>query len=257
MGFDREALIENANAYDVAQAIGMNVVKRGTKYFIPCPGHETRLGKPDRKTTNAVLTPKGYRCYACDVNVGLIDMVMEFLGCDAKTAMENIAQTCGGAALYQTGVSHEDIKKAGISRSDIELIGLAGNCSGASSKRLLNASDSEPIFEEGTFHCKTDDGYYMYEKIEGWNLNRLYRENEWKFNNLIAYKARESMFRYQKAMKVFCDRDAEKAKVVYDIFEEDGCLESSVFIGLKNAFQQKYWRCKEIYEEYSSKLKKK
>ena len=62
----KKLLLEEADAREVAEYIGMDVQKRGANYFVLCPGHSNRLGKEDSTIGNCVLYKNGYKCFACN-----------------------------------------------------------------------------------------------------------------------------------------------------------------------------------------------
>ena len=97
---DWKAIAEDADAREVARAIGMKMYPKGRNTFILCPGHESHLGKPDTNPTNAVITKEGYYCFCCGCFVRTPDMICEYLGCDIKEAFKIIEDTLGGSELY-------------------------------------------------------------------------------------------------------------------------------------------------------------
>lgn len=94
------AMADDADAREVARAIGMKMYPKGRNTFILCPGHEIRLGKPDTNPTNAVISKDGYYCFGCGCFIRTPEMVSEFLGCDTGEALRIIADTLGGEDLY-------------------------------------------------------------------------------------------------------------------------------------------------------------
>mgnify|MGYP004589221785 CR=1 FL=1 len=100
MNSNWKEMAEEADAVEIAKAIGMKIYPKGRNNFILCPGHEKRLGKPDVNPTNAVITREGYYCFSCGCFVKTPDMIMEFLGCGIKDAFKIIADLLGGEELY-------------------------------------------------------------------------------------------------------------------------------------------------------------
>ena len=76
------------------------------------------------------------------------------------------------------------------------------------------------------------------------------KSDEKEFKRLIAKHAEAAGKKYCKAIKDFGSRSAPKASVVFDLFEEGGGVDDSVFYGIVNALKKKAWRCREIYETY-------
>ena len=248
MRIDKNALLQDVNCIDVAQYIGIEVVKRGANYFILCPGHTQRLGKPDTSIGNCVIYPDGYVCYACDPNqkFDVFTMVMEHMGCSFGKALEIIAEMYGGAKAYQVS-GKEKQEKLPLSAEDLKLIGLK-----ASGKVLMPKNGSYQHFEpdEGTYIEKTNTEYLVVDVPSSYSLLNLKRDNEEAFNFLIANKAKEAGIKYQNALKNFGARTAPGASTIFDLFNEDGGVDDSVFFGIQNALKKKIWRCKEIYDAF-------
>lgn len=136
MFYDVEQIMNNANSYDVAIAIGMEVIPRCGKNYIHCPGHMDRLGKMDNTPNNAILTEKGYYCFACGCSVNLIQMVEEYyknyLGqtLNFSEILGIIADTCGGREMYSLSQKKYNISKKEkienfiLSKDELQLIGI-------------------------------------------------------------------------------------------------------------------------------------
>ena len=250
MRIDKDSLLQEANCIDVAKYIGIDVVKRGANYFILCPGHMSRLGKKDTKIGNCVLYPDGYICYACDPNKkhNCIDMTMEHLNCSFVDALQTIADIYGGASFYQSKDKAQE--KLPLTPEDLKLIGLK-----ASGKLFMPINGSFSHFEpsDGTYLEKNDNCYLAVQAPSSYSLLNLKKDNEDAFCYLIASKAKEAGLKYQNALKAFGKRTSEKASSVFDIFEENGYVDDSVFFGIQNALKKKIWRCKEIYDAFNKK----
>lgn len=251
MRIDKNALLQDANCIQVARCIGIDVVQRGANYFMLCPGHKKRLGKPDTSLGNCVLYEDGYICYACDPNkkVDVFDMVMEHLNCSFTEALKIVADIYGGASSYQS-TGNEKQEKLPLTPEDLKLIGLK-----ASGKVFSPINGSYQHFEpdEGTYIEKTSNEYLVVSVPSSYSLLNLKRDNETAFNDLIARKALEAGKKYQKALAQYGTRTAPQADIIFDLFNEDGGVDDSVFFGIQNALKKKIWRCKEIYDAFAQK----
>lgn len=249
MRIDKDALLAEANCIDVAKYIGMNVVHKGANDFILCPGHEQRLGKKDNKLGNCVLYPEGYICYACDPHHihNCIDMVMEYLNCSFMDALKTIAEIYGGLKTYETNAPRE---KLPLSPEDLKLIGLK-----TSGKLFMPENGSFSHFEpeEGYYLEKVGKEYLSVKTPSSFSLLNLKKENEKEFAFLISSKAREAGRKYRNAYNRFGKRTSPDASKVFDLFEENGAVDDSTFIGIQNALKKKMFRCKEIYDMYAEK----
>lgn len=248
---DKQQLINEADPLTVAEYIGMNVVRKGSHNFISCPGHKARLGKEDRNISNAVLTDKGYHCFACHETVGLIDMVMEFLNCDFKTAIYLIAEACGGEDRFVSDNKKSKMRRITLSREDLELLGLASP--DFSERHIVNASDTEPITEPHQYSVMTNGEYIVYSKNSGWSLTKLAQKDCWAYKNLIARKAREAMEKYSVFLSEYCSRNSEKSHVIYELFNVDGYIDDDTFDTLEAIAKKRYERAREIYQKYEEK----
>ena len=98
--YDKDRILEDSNALLVAQALHMQVVKKGKNHFIPCPGHLARKGHIDHNIGNAYLTQRGYYCSSCGEFVNNIKMVMEVENFSYSEALEFVADVNGGKEFY-------------------------------------------------------------------------------------------------------------------------------------------------------------
>lgn len=92
---DIRRLIEDCDAETVAESIGLDITTKGKYKYILCPGHQARLGKSDSHVGNAVLSERGYYCFACGCFVNTHDMVMEYMNCSSVEAYEVMAMAMG------------------------------------------------------------------------------------------------------------------------------------------------------------------
>ena len=250
---DRELLLEEADARTVAEYLGMEVVRKGAHDFICCPGHEKRLGRPDTNISNCILTDKGYRCFACNKSVNIIDMTMEFTGCSYPEALNMIADACGGSALYKTDgkISKDITPKIMLSAYDLSILGLKPE---KTEYPILNASDVPFEAEEDDEACKMVNGEYLLCKRQHHSLNQMYKDNRLGYNYLVLSKANEAMKKYERALADFCSKDAAKADLIFELFNQDGYLDPSIMFELKNIFQKRYTRAKEIYDSMKAEI---
>ena len=94
--YDKERLLDEATAEEVAAYLGLEMVRRGSRIFIRCPSP----GHNDRNIGNCCLTHKGYKCFACGTSGGLIDLVMQSQNCDFTEALGLIGDALGGRQQY-------------------------------------------------------------------------------------------------------------------------------------------------------------
>ena len=92
--FDLEKLQEDADCFVVAEELGINVTKKGTRYLILCPNH------PDRRIGSCFLNHRGYKCFSCNHTGNVFDFVMKTKDISFGEAVETVAEICGGKKLY-------------------------------------------------------------------------------------------------------------------------------------------------------------
>lgn len=252
--YDAERIKKDADAIAVAKYIGMEVIQKGSRFYVRCPGHEKRLGKPDKQIGNCVLTDKGYFCFACREKVSTVDMVMEFTGCSYPEALETIADTCGGIDLYRMDGSSRQQKPTTLKPDDLEVIGLNPSSGEMIAMTVINATYAPHDACEGAYAVRMDDLYLVCRRQARLSIQRLQQDDEALYNRIIAEKAGEAVRRYEKALSEFGSRDAAKADIVYELFSEDGCLDSNVFRQLQQVLKARCRRAKEIRDEYSKRL---
>lgn len=254
--YDRERIIDDADSYSVARHIGMNIVTKGKYNFILCPGHNNNLGKSDQKFGSCVLTPKGYKCFACEKTVGLIDMTMEYTGCSYPDALATIGDANGGRENYIISKGTcEKPETLPLSNDDLALIGLATKSEEKSTCNIVLVSDVKPTLRKGQTLEKVlwfnDDNepcvYYQVQEYQpNQSLLSLYRENREFYNSLVLNKAKDAMEHYFRLSLSFNDH----FEITPLIEDDNDCTIIAIHSSLKNDYDNKYNRAREIYNTY-------
>lgn len=248
---DRAALLNEADAYTVAQYLGMEIIDKGHYKFIHCPGHEKRMGTPDNVATNAVLTAKGYHCFTCKKTVGLIDMVMEYTGKPYQEALKIIADASGGTSLFIDNNNSAMPAKLPLSYDELEIIGLLPATTNA-----VYVNKIKKGYQGSSVNIPSkniDDDRLFYHLKAKLTLVDLYKENEALYNELICRKAEEAVHKYEKALKDFSSRSSKRAGEAYNLLNINGVLSEEDVFGLSNAFRRRLDAARKIYEEYKLK----
>ena len=166
------AIKEAADAVLVAQAIGMDIEDtrfEKSKISVLCPGHD------DRNYGSCYLDERGCRCYVCNRNFDVFDMVRLHCDLDFRAAAGLVADLCGGRErfLIEDNGEIEDeflVTQRIISRPDMDLIGLH-------SKPVYSCCEVVPDYyrperEPDTQHVwypgnlnKDEDDYIVIEKV--------------------------------------------------------------------------------------------
>lgn len=225
---NREELIQSTDAETVADYISMNVVKKGRYSYILCPGHLTRLGKPDLNIGNAYLKNGGYYCHACGVFVNTHDMVMEVTDCSYDEAYDIMAQ----AMNYELadGNQDENIPKLRLTKEEAGIIGLYPRFNEIAVQKS-NANNTLTI----------RDGLFS-----------LYQSNPKMYFQIIVGKAQAQLKRYQHCRKHYAASDSDMAHMVYDLLGEN--FDHSIYPKLQRELDNRIATCKKIITIFSASL---
>lgn len=222
--YNIDLLLENADTLTVALHIGIEVVTKGRYNYITCPGHLDYMGKYDNKISNAILTEKGYHCFACSRSVGLIDMVREYyknylsIELDFVSALEIIAETCGGKEMYLIS-KNDSINSPIIQRNvfilnkqELEFIGLStsgNNIIITNSKKEYNM-DKQKKYRK---HFKFDDNKndFNVEYLEYYNepesIYTFYNEDKINCLELMLRKVMEKQMKIRDTLDIIDNFD--------------------------------------------------
>jgi len=233
---DIKRLIRDADSKAIVTHLGVETVEKGSKVYIPCPGHEARLGKPDMNIGNAVLKKGGYKCYACgDIFVKNHDMVMEITGCSSEEAYITMAEAMGGIEFYDNDSSAQDNKgpKYRLSVHEAEVIGLY------------------PKFTVAVMQRETRNG--LATAYDG--LNILYQKNPCMYYTLIVDKAKEMLEQYSRSKLKHCAIDAPQAHYLFELLGDD--FDNSIYHKLEREIEERINTCQKIINIFSTAIHEK
>ena len=250
--YDGEKIIEDADAYTVAEFLNMETLRRGKNIQIKCPGHLKRLGKIDTNFGSCMLTEKGYRCFACGVTISMVQMVCEYANVDTNEAFGIIGDALGGREQYikngkATDGHYETVRI--LPAADLEILNISPSVSFDS---IFFMDKSKEYIKTCDFSVKPDQynleaDYYLATKNCTISLKSLLNDCPKLYYTLIKNKACEGMERYQKAIDEICNRQHEASKLLMPLC--DGKLDDEVIYDIKTKFTSMYERCQEIYDE--------
>lgn len=225
---NRETLIELTDIETVADYISLDVVKKRSRLYIRCPGHLSRLGKPDLNIGNAYLKNGGYVCHACGVFVNTHDMVMEVMDCSYDEAYEIMAQAMG-YDLSDTS-QNENIPKLRLTKAEANIIGL------------------HPRFNEiAVYKSNTQSTIIIRD-----GLFPLYQLNPKMYFKIIVEKAEAAMKRYQFCKKHYSAPDSDMAYMVYRLLGET--FDNSIYPKILRELDSRIETCKKIVAIFSTNL---
>lgn len=221
MGIDIQRLKDAADSYTVAQFIGMEIIDKGKYKYIRCPGHLNRLGKEDKKISNAILTDYGYHCFACSCGVSVFNMVQEFLDCDFGTALRTVAEAMGGADIYS------------VERSPFDK---------HNKNELTLPLTVEEIHKLGFCLTVRIDSSIPYPAK---NLNSFYNKHRDLCKNMLLGRCISKIKEYEEKIKKL-DRSNPEFKATYDLLDFGEGVPDTDLIKIKNNIIKTISEYKEI-----------
>jgi len=257
--YDIKRIQEEATGYNVAEYLGMDIIRRGAYSFILCPGHIDRLGRKDTIMKNCILTNQGYRCFACGVSVNVFTMVMEYykneLGKEINfpEAVGIVGDSLGGRQHFLLNSSDEYhfSEASGLSSKDYEILGLKPTYSFHGVYNTGKIVNNEELERETLQYQESEEtGNFLFYRTEKFSMQHLSQECPELYHIIIEAHAKKAMEKYKGLLKKYCDRNSRYIKRL-EKFSKNGLIEEEIISGLKKSFTEKYNRAAEIYNEVS------
>lgn len=236
---DVRRLLEEADAVTVAKFIQMEI-ENHKYHYIRCPGHESRLGKPDRNIGNAYLKRNGYICYACGVFVPTHDMVVEFLNCSKEEAYKIMADAMAEALDGTSGeqryclsqkVSNQK-PQIRLTQNEAKVIGLYEKFTVIVTQKTVKGN-SIPICE---------------------GLSLLYQDNPFRYYQMIVSKAQSMKQKYEDCLLQYARADAEKAYILFEMLQND--FDNSIYMQLERELRSRIDTCQKIINIFLKAIEK-
>lgn len=174
---------------------------RRRRISVLCPGHD------DRHFGSCYITAGGCRCFVCDKEYDVFDMVRLHQNVSFRKALETVAEYCGGMEHFLSSVSESYPDSRLINRTDMDLIGIVN-------APVYGLCEILPEYmhmskEPGTKHIwipgdpeNEETGYIAVEKCILKNpLQELFFHNPGEYKRLIRDKAQEALLEYQHERK--------------------------------------------------------
>ena len=250
MNYDKKDVLAVADAFVVANNLGIETKKRGRNIFIHCPAHLQKLGRVDNTADNCVITKHGYHCFACGHHGDVIDLVEKHLNCSFLEALDTVANIYGGPSAFK---NKTHIRRNTLSSSDLSLIGLnpTHNPDTSDAGRLLYntaISQQEEADRIGCTHKHKE--YVMYKKVGKPSLQELYDTDKIAYYSLIERNAKEAAFKYKQAAVDYGSHYGAKAGEILELFQMSPNDANNVFKGICEELERKRKRALEIHREY-------
>jgi hypothetical protein len=260
--YDKERLLDEANARMVAEYLGMDMQYRGSIINIKCPGHKRRLGRESGSYSACMLTEKGYHCFACNKQVSLINMVIEYEDLDEKfpnpadafqEALGIIGDALGGRNLYTLDGDAElaEERSRALSADDLKIIGLEQAAAIDMIETVSN--DKKSITSDGLIPkipntgMSFDAATYLGVSHKTFSVRVLKNEDPVAYNHLIKKAAKAAMEKYKNMIDA-CEHTSPKSKI-FNIIKSQDKTNDEILYDFKHIYMDLYNRSKEIYME--------
>lgn len=231
--YNLEAIRSAADALLVAESIGMDIDRSGRKRpSVLCPGHD------DKHHGSCYITARGCRCFVCNKDYDVFEMVMLHCGVRFYEAAGVIADLCGGRERFLMAADAGKPDARLLNRRDMDLIGIYNTSVYA--VREIVPDYAEPPLQKGFRHewypgdpDKNEENYVVIEECVCKNpLWTLLDEDPDEYNRLIRDKAGETLLAcrvyqkeaYQHSRSLARDlaKDIRRIEEIY--IEHDGSL---------------------------------
>lgn len=209
--FQDEKLKEDADAVEIAQALNMNMVRRGRNIFIECMDHMKNTGKKDLKLNKCIVTRRGTYCFSCGAYHDVIYMVRNYLDCSPYEARRVIAGLLGNVEYYLEDGEHDPAKIMPYNKTQLEALGLLQTVRVYLPK--CYCEDEKEAGEQKLVPFPNEK--YEYPMLDGeptgrpmvtgcsrmaCTLNDLFCNSPEEFNFLIQGKAQEMYWKWKEAL---------------------------------------------------------
>lgn len=201
-----EQVKEIADVETVAEYLGLEMRRFGSKISILCPCHQ------DRHFKSCYLTNTGFRCYSCNARGDMIELVQHVLKVSFEEACRYILNIYGHELKE---IAIQKPAKRTLKNEDLELIGLGLPQENKSLyKELAVFSSPDDVDLErgqrltwmpglfvapGSDHNE-EDLYVLQELVSSNPLRDLLNEDELTYNEMIFRKAKEASEKYQNML---------------------------------------------------------
>lgn len=230
--WDLDQLMANADAFDVADRIGMRVKRYGGSTYGECVSGSHK----ETQINHMQLFRDGCKCYSCGAAHNTYGMVKNYFqnvvgrSLDHDEICSVIAETCGGEDMYIIKPKRNGKIKKPFPLTEEELSFL--NLATKSPRPRAIVSFSEYKTEKIREFC--DDGYVRTEPLPPMNIYTLFRENEDAFWQIIKGKIFERIMQAQAGYKSYkSTEDKEMVQFFIEMYNKARELEAKLFPGQK------------------------
>lgn len=205
---DKEAIRQSADLLVVAEELGVDVYRRGSKSLIYCPCHN------DKNLGSCFINDKEFYCYSCHAKGDVFRFVQAVMNVGFPQALRIVADICGGAELYELPeddeIAHYDALHF-ISKKSQELIGIQNRPVYVHTGITYDYDEAKNLRREGLLveeELDKDDNFICYsiqEKADTNPLYRLYKEDRQTYRELIDDFCQRTIDRYLYVLDILRD----------------------------------------------------
>jgi len=209
---DKEAIRQNADLLVVAEELGVDIYRRGSKSLIYCPCHN------DKNLGSCFINDKEFYCYSCHAKGDVFRFVQAVMNVGFPQALRIVADICGGAERYELPeneeIQHYDALHF-ISKKSQDLIGLQN-------RPVYVHTGVTYDYEEAI--ALRRDGYLVEEELDKEDNFLCYSIQKKADNNPHYRLYKEDKERYRELVDDFCQRTIDKYLSVLDILRNPSLL---------------------------------
>lgn len=203
---DKDSLLSVVSCYDVADTLGLKMIKKGNNTYVECPYHFRRLGKSDKKLGNCVISRNGRycNCFACGGHGDAISMVMAQRGMEFCDAVDWLAEIYAPELLSEN-YTNVAVKKCIYSKEQFAAIGIKTNsflvpfgiedskCSARKKYPTADISYPDCFRNHQSNHPITDPRHYVLVcSRQEINISEVYRDSKDAFYSIVIPKAKDT-----------------------------------------------------------------
>ena len=209
---DKEAIRQNADLLVVAEELGVDIYRRGSKSLIYCPCHN------DKNLGSCFINDKEFYCYSCHAKGDVFRFVQAVMNVGFPQALRIVADICGGAERYELPedeeIQHYDALHF-ISKKSQDLIGLQN-------RPVYVHAGVTYDYEEAI--ALRRDGYLVEEELDKDDNFLCYSIQKKADNNPLYRLYKEDKELYRELVDDFCQRTIDKYLSVLDILRDPSRL---------------------------------
>lgn len=230
--WDLDRLMADADAFSVADMIGIPKKRYGSSTYIVCVDGT----HSETQTNHCQLFRDGCHCYSCGSNHNVYGMVRSYYENIVGSSLshdeicELIAETCGGEDNYLIKPVHSEKKRAPfpLTKEELESIGLSTD----TRRHKAIVSYSEFKDEEHTEMVDLD-GYGKVKLLPPISIYTLYKDDEETFYWLVKNKIAETIEKAREGYKTYKSRtdwlSQALVQVYCDMYNQARAVEQKLF----------------------------